>query len=94
MSVAELQKNIRGLSVEDRRVLSVIAARMKQRRSPAHRRKLTAAMREMDTGKKHTMAQVEEAAMRSVFGCARRVKPGKSSRQILAEMRGYERGAL
>lgn len=31
MSVAELQKTIRGLSAEDRRALGVIAARMKRR---------------------------------------------------------------
>ena len=32
--------------------------------------------------------------MLSVLGCARKVQPGKNSRQILTEMRGYERGEL
>jgi hypothetical protein len=59
MSVAELQKTIRGLSAEDRRVLAVVAARMKQRKGPAHRRKLTAAMRAMDAGKKFTWDEVK-----------------------------------
>ena len=58
MSVAELQKTIRGLSAEDRRVLAVVAARMKRRKSPAHRRKLTAAMRAMDAGEKFTWDDV------------------------------------
>ena len=59
MSVAELQKTIRGLSAEERRVLGVVAARMKRRRSPAHRRKLTAAMQDMDAGKKFTWSDVK-----------------------------------
>ena len=59
MSVAELQKTIRGLSAEERRVLSVVAARMKRRKSPAHRRKLTAAMRAMDAGAKFTWGDVK-----------------------------------
>lgn len=72
MSVAELQKTIRGLSVEDRRTLARIAARMARNRRRA----------------------TNEKAMRSVLGCAKRIKPGKSSRQILVEMRGYDRGDL
>jgi hypothetical protein len=59
MSVAELQKTIRGLSAEDRRALAMVAARMKRRKSPAHRRKLTAAMRAMDSGKKFTWNEVK-----------------------------------
>lgn len=59
MSVAELQKTIRGLSAEERRVLGVVAARMKGRRNPAHRRKLTAAMRAMDAGDKFTWDEVK-----------------------------------
>jgi len=42
MSVAELQKIIRGLSPEDRRVLAVIAARMARRRKPAQSRPVNA----------------------------------------------------
>ncbi len=72
MSVAELQRTIRGLSAEDRRVLAVIAARMARRRANA----------------------ANEKTMRSVLGWAKRVKPGKSSRQILTELRGYERADL
>jgi hypothetical protein len=72
MSVAELEKTIRGLSVEDRRTLARIVARMA--RNP---RRATS-----------------EKAMRSVLGCARRIQPGKSSRQILAGMRGYDRSDL
>jgi len=35
-----------------------------------------------------------ERDMRSVLGCAKSVKPGKSSRQILQDLRGYDRSAL
>lgn len=54
VSVAELQKTIRGMSAEDRKALAVIATRMKQRHTPARRRKLRAAMRAMDAGEKFT----------------------------------------
>jgi hypothetical protein len=60
MSVAELQKTIRGLSVEDRRALAAIATRMKQRHTPARRRKLTAVMRAMDAGEKFTWDEVKK----------------------------------
>jgi hypothetical protein len=33
-------------------------------------------------------------AMRSVLGCARNFQPGKSSRRILTELRGYDRATL
>jgi hypothetical protein len=59
MSVAELQKTIRGLSAADRRVLAVVAARMQRRKSPAHRRGLTTAMRTMDAGAKFTWNEVK-----------------------------------
>ena len=59
MSVTELQKTIRGLSAEDRRVLAVVAARMKRRKGATHRRKLTVAMRAMDAGKKFTWDEVK-----------------------------------
>jgi hypothetical protein len=59
MSVGELQKTIRGLSAEERRVLAVVAARMKRRRNPAHRRKLTAAMQAMDAGNKFAWNEVK-----------------------------------
>lgn len=72
MSVAELQKVIKGLAAEDRRALAVIARRM------AHQRSRVASERDM----------------RAVLGCARRVKPGKNSRQILQELRGYDRSTL
>lgn len=94
MSVVELQKKIAQLPPGQRRAVAKFVARIKRHNTPAYQRRLTRIMREMDAGKKYTMAQVEAAAMRSVFGCARRVKPGKGSRQILAEMRGYERGEL
>ena len=42
MSVAELQKIIRGLSTEDRRVLAVIAARMARSRKSARSRPVNA----------------------------------------------------
>lgn len=61
MSVAELQKTIRGLSAEDRKALATIATRMKQRHTPAHRRKLAAAMRAMDAGEKFSWAQVKQS---------------------------------
>ncbi len=60
MSVAELQKTIRGLSPGDRKALAVIATRMKQRHSPARRRKLSAAMRAMDAGEKFTWEEVKK----------------------------------
>ena len=59
MSVAELQRTIRGLTAEERRVLAVVAARMVRSRKPVHRRKLTAAMRAMDTGAKFTWKEVK-----------------------------------
>ena len=60
MSVAELQKTIRGLSAEDRKVLATIATRMKQRNTAARRRKLTMAMRAMDAGEKFTWDEVKQ----------------------------------
>ena len=60
MSVAELQKTIRGLSAADRQALATIATRMKQRNSAARRRKLTVAMRAMDAGKKFTWDEVKQ----------------------------------
>jgi hypothetical protein len=60
MSVAELQKTIRGLSAADRQALATIATRMKQRNSTARRRKLTVAMRAMDAGKKFTWDEVKQ----------------------------------
>jgi hypothetical protein len=61
MSVAELQKTIRGMSAGDRRALAAIAVRMKQRHGAARRRKLTAAMRAMDAGKKFTWDEVKQS---------------------------------
>jgi hypothetical protein len=60
MSVAELQKTIRGLSAGDRKALAAIATRMKQRRTVARRRKLTGAMRTMDAGEKFTWDEVKK----------------------------------
>ncbi len=59
MSVAELQRTIRGLTAEERRVLAVVAARMVRSRKPARRHKLTAAMQAMDSGKKFTWNEVK-----------------------------------
>jgi hypothetical protein len=61
MSVAELEKTIRGLSAGDRKALATIATRMKQRHTTARRRKLTAAMRGMDAGKKFTWEEVKQS---------------------------------
>ena len=61
MSIAELQKIIRGLSAGDRKALATIATRMKQRHAPARRRKLTVAMRAMDAGEKFTWDEVKQA---------------------------------
>lgn len=61
MSVAELQKTIRGLTPEDRKALATIATRMKQRNSTTRRRKLTAAMRAMDAGAKFTWTEVKKS---------------------------------
>ena len=61
MSVAELQKTIRGLSAEDRKALATIATRMKQRHGAARRRKLTATMRAMDAGNKFTWDTVRKS---------------------------------
>ena len=94
MSVAELQKTIAKLPPGQRRVVAGFVARIKRHNTPAGQRRLTQIMREMDAGNKFTMAQVEETAMRSVFGCARIVQPKKKARQILAELRGYDRAAL
>jgi hypothetical protein len=61
MSVAELQKTIRGLSAEDRKALAAIATRMKRRHTPARRRQLTATMRAMDAGEKFTWNEVKQS---------------------------------
>ena len=61
MSVAELQKTIRGLSAGDRKALATIATRMKRRHTTARRRKLTVAMRGMDAGKKFTWEEVKQS---------------------------------
>ena len=61
MSVAELQKTIRGLSAEDRKALATIATRMKQRHGAARRRKLTTTMRAMDAGAKFTWDEVKQS---------------------------------
>jgi len=61
MSVAELQKTLRGLSAEDRKALATIATRMKQRNGAARRKKLTLAMRAMDAGKKFTWDEVKQS---------------------------------
>ncbi|HEY8995510.1 MAG TPA: hypothetical protein VIM71_12650 [Lacunisphaera sp.] len=60
MSVAELQKTIRGLSAEDRKALAAIATRMKQRHATMRRRKLTTVMRAMDAGEKFTWDEVKK----------------------------------
>lgn len=61
MSVAELQRTIRVLTAEERRVLAAIAARMVRSRKPTRRRKLTATMRTMDAGRKFTWNEVKTA---------------------------------
>lgn len=61
MSVAELQKTIRGLNAEDRKALAAIATRMKQRHGIARRRKLTATIRAMDAGSKFTWDEVRKS---------------------------------
>lgn len=61
MSVAELQKTIRGLNAEERKVLAKIATRLKQRHSTARRRTLTKAMRAMDAGEKFTWTGVKKS---------------------------------
>lgn len=61
MSVAELLKIVRTLNTEDRKSLAAIATRMKQRHTPARRRKLTVAMRAMDAGEKFTWDEVKKA---------------------------------
>ena len=68
MSVAELQKTIRGLSAGDRKALAAIAARMKQRHAPARRRKLTVAMRAMDAGEKFTWNEVKKLRAERLAG--------------------------
>lgn len=61
MSVAELEKTIRGLSAGDRKALATIAARMKRRHTATRRRKLTATMQAMDAGKKFTWEEVKQS---------------------------------
>ncbi len=61
MSVAELEKTIRGLSAGDRKALATIATRMKQRHSTTRRRKLAVTMRAMDAGKKFTWEEVKQS---------------------------------
>ena len=61
MSVAELQKTIRGLSAEDRKALAAIATRMKERHTAARRRKLTTTMHAMDAGRKFTWDEVKKS---------------------------------
>ena len=59
MSVAELQKTIRGLTAGERHMLAVVAARMVRGRRPAHRRQLTAALSTLDAGAKFSWAEVK-----------------------------------
>lgn len=61
MSVAELQKTIRGLTAEDRKALAAIATRMKQRHRAARRKKLTMTMQAMDAGEKFTWNDVRKS---------------------------------
>jgi hypothetical protein len=62
MSVAEIQKEITALSPGKRRSVVKYIAHLKRQDSAARKRKLSRIMREMDAGKKNTMAQVEEAS--------------------------------
>jgi chorismate mutase len=94
MSVAELQRAITALSPGKRRSVAKFVAHLKRQESPAHKRRLARIAREMEAGNKSTPDQVAAAAMRSVFGCARKFQPAKSSRQILAGLRGYDRDEL
>ena len=94
MSVAELQKSIADLPTGPRRSVAKYVAYLKRRDAPVRRRLLADIGREMDAGKSFSMAQVEEARMRSVLGCARKFRPGKNSQRILIELRGYDRGEL
>ncbi len=94
MSVVELQKEFTALSPGKRRSVAKFIAHLKRQDSPARKRELSRIMREMDAGKKYTMAQVEEARMRSVLGCARKFQPRKNSQQILTALRGYDRNDL
>ena len=92
--VAELAKSIARLTPEQQATVVRFVAKVRRSNSPAHRRKLAKIGRDMDAGKKFTPAQVDAALMRSVLGRARNYQPGKSSRQILTELRGYDRDAL
>lgn len=63
--------------------------------SPAERRTLAVvAARMVRSRKPDRGSRVRAKMMLSVLGCARKVQPDKSSRQILLEMRGYDRAEL
>jgi hypothetical protein len=94
MSVAKLVKSIARLTPEQQAVVMRFVEKVRRSNSPAHRRKLAKINRDMDAGKKFTQAQVDAALMCSVLGRVQNFQPGKSSRQILTELRGYDRDAL
>ena len=63
--------------------------------SPAERRTLAAVAARMVRSRKPVKRRTANAKMMlSVLGCARKLRPGKSSGQVLLEMRGYDRAEL
>jgi hypothetical protein len=65
MSVAELQKEISALSAGKRRSVAKFVAHLKREDSAARRQKLSRTMREMDAGKKYSLAQVDDILARN-----------------------------
>lgn len=61
MSVAELQKTIAKLPVDQQRTVAKFVTQLKKKHSAAHRRRLGAVMRAMDVGEKYTRAEVMRA---------------------------------
>jgi len=68
--------------------------RIIRRLSAEDRRSLAVVAARMVRSRQPVRRPANAKTMLSVLGCARKVQPRKNSRQILAEMRGYERGEL
>lgn len=63
--------------------------------NPTERRALAAVAARMVRGRKPARGRsLGVRAMLSVLGCARKVQPGKNSRLILSDLRGYDRAEL
>jgi hypothetical protein len=65
MSVAELQKRIGKLSPGKRRALAKYTRFLERQDTPSRRQRLSQITKEMDAGKKYTLAQVNAILLRN-----------------------------